>query len=483
MAILGAGVGGSHSAYRLAATYKSNLCIFESENHVGGRTYDIDYDGNVPAAYSETSVAPIGAVRFSDGQAIVKQLANELSIRYYAYAYQTALIKSRGKFYTSYRDMCAKSYTDLLCEEDSAGNNAYMQLWMRLLDAYHYNGSLLNQLADFNAFCRYVLGDEAASYLKDSFRFRGDFIDTDAYTYMEYMKQDWNLVDLIYYYPHEGMSQFAKRMIYQATVVNNARLYLNETVLQIGDNGNTTESYIFSVETQRYQIKAKQLIIAIPPSGWADITGTIGNEIKAHTNFKSILPIKIITIENYWPRRWWEESSLFGSHVDRAWTRQNCISFIEILSQHPSKREQNLTRTVYDDGLCTGTWSTLIGRSSDADLIQELLRGLRSLFIDVEIPAPTKTFTHIWPGAWHFQRSNTNVTNKELARWALNPLSRFEKNHINLVGEAYNIDRSGWIDGAIKSSLMSLASQFRLNTTCFENDAAVEGSYCASDYI
>ena len=482
MAVLGAGVGGAHSAYRLASTYKNNLCIFERENHVGGRTHDIDYNGNVPAAYSETPIAAMGALRFYDGQVVIKKLADELNITYYPYAYQNNLIKSRGRLYTSYADMCSNSYVDLSCEDDADGFNAQDQMWVRLLDAFRANGSLLYQFADFHAFCRYTLGDEGTSYLKDSFRFRSDFFNVEPYTYMEYTKQDWNLAGTIYY-PYFGMSQFAKRMVYQATVTNNARLYLNESILRIDDNSNTTGGYLFSVESSSYTVKAKRLVIAIPPSGWTNIGGSIGNEIKMHPNFQSILPIKVITIENYWPRRWWEESSMFNVTIDRVWTRQNCISFVEIISRHPPKKELNLTRTVYDDGLCTETWSALTERSSTADLTQELLRGLRSLFPDVDVPSPTKTATQLWSGGWHFRKSNTNVTNPQLARWALQPLSRFEKSHISLVGEAYNIDRSGWIDGAVKSSLMSLTSQFQFNTSCVEEDAAVEGTYCASDYI
>ena len=82
-----------------------------------------------------------------------------------------------------------------------------------------------------------------------------------------------------------------------------------------------------------------------------NIQGDIVNQIKFNKHFRSILPVKVVVITNYWSRRWWEESSLFGANIDRAWTRQNCISFIEILSQQPTKRERNATRTVYDDGL------------------------------------------------------------------------------------------------------------------------------------
>ncbi|CAF1215752.1 unnamed protein product [Adineta steineri] len=480
--ILGAGVGGSHSAYRLGPIYNNNLCIFERENHVGGRTYDIDYNGTVSEAYSTTPIAPMGAMRFHEKQPVIKQLMDELNISYYRYVYQNFLIKARGRFYTSYNEMCSKSYVGLNCTDDSNGLNFQGQIWTKLLEEYKENYSNLYSFADMNAFCRSLFGDEATEYVRDSSRFRSSFQGVDIHSYMDAIEQEWHLGESIHY-PYEGMSQMAKRMIYKATTINNVRLFLNEKVIRIQETSDTKNDYIFSIETSNYKVFSKQLIAAIPPTGWIDIEGSIANEIKSNKYFQSILPIRTVIIDNHWPQRWWEQASMIKSNIDRASTRQNCISSIEILSQHPQKKEQNLTRTVYDDGLCIDTWLTLINRSSNTDLIQESLRGLRELFPNVEIPSPTKTFTKVWPGAWHLQKSNTNVTNKQLMKWALQPIPRFRKHQISLVGEAFNLDRSGWVDGAIKSSLMSLYSQFNFNKTCYENDGAVNGNYCSNDFI
>ncbi|CAF1612455.1 unnamed protein product, partial [Adineta ricciae] len=478
VAILGAGIAGSHIAYRLGPRFKNNLCIFERENYVGGRLYDLDNNENIPLAYSSNPIIPFGGMRFYANQPVVKQLIDELNISYYQYDYQTTLIKTRGKFYTSYNEMCSKSYTNLDCTDDSSGMNAQDQLWVKLLEEYGKNPASSYNYADVNAFCRYVLGDEATEYLRDSFRFRADFLNTDVYSYMEFLKQDFNLVAPIYY-PHQGLSQIVKRMLYNAINFNQVRLYVNEPVVEI--NENIDKSY--SVETMNYKITCKQLILAIPPLGWSNVQGTVANEIKSTKYFQSILPVRTIIIVNYWSNRWWENSILFGKYIDRAWTRQNCISFIEILSQHPAKRDMNVTKTVYDDGLCVGMWSDLIARNSQDDMVEELLRGLKGLFTDVEISRPIKTLTKIWPSAWHFQRSNSNVTNTELMNWALKPIGRFAKTQISLVGEAYNIDRSGWIDAAIKSSLASLYSQFNFNNVCYQNDAAINGNYCTENFV
>ena len=69
--ILGAGVSGSHTAYRLAPIHRDNLCIFEQKGHVGGRIYDLSYSGNVPPASSNTPVSPQGSVRFFADQSVI----------------------------------------------------------------------------------------------------------------------------------------------------------------------------------------------------------------------------------------------------------------------------------------------------------------------------------------------------------------------------------------------------------------------------
>ena len=476
--ILGAGIGGAHSAYRLSSIFNTKICIFDRNNYVGGRIYDLDCNGNVPEAYSNTSISAQGAQRFFPGQAVIKQLADELNISYSLYKYQTSLIKARGKFFTSINQMCSTSYTNLTCTNDANGLNANAQLWKKLLDEYLRNSSNLYNFADFSSFSRAMIGDEATNFLRDSDISRTAYGNINVYSLMESMYEELNLTGPLYY-PHQGMSQLAKRMMYIAVQFNHAQLFLNEEVLSI----NERNTDIFTIETTRYNISTKQLIAAIDPLGWQNIKGSIGRDIQSNIHFQSILPIKVVTIQCYWPRQWWEESSMFGRNIDRAWTTQNCISYLQIISQRPEQRHQNLTRTVYDDGLCVEMWSSLIARSSQDNLIEEILRGLQSIFIDVQIPRPTKVFTQIWPAAWYAQKSNSKLTNKQIMSWAVRPLKRLSKHQFSLVSDGFNIDRTGWTEGAVKSSLISLVSQFDLKFNCVENDASSGGKFCASEYI
>ena len=206
--------------------------------------------------------------------------------------------------------MCANSYTNLTCTDDADGLNAVDQLWTKLLNEYRHNKSNLYNYADFTAFCRDVLGDEATEYLRDSFRFRGDFEGTNAHAYMEFLEQDWNLAGPVFYL-RQGMPQFPKRMISRATTDHRARLYLKEKVFRIDDARASASDYAFLIETSRYRIHAKQVVAAMDPSGWKNIHGSIAHDIKFNRHFQAILPVKTVTIQCYWPRRWWEDSSSF----------------------------------------------------------------------------------------------------------------------------------------------------------------------------
>ncbi|CAF3089123.1 unnamed protein product [Rotaria sp. Silwood2] len=69
------------------------------------------------------------------------------------------------------------------------------------------------------------------------------------------------------------------------------------------------------------------------------------------------------------------------------------------------------------------------------------------------------------------------LVNKEISQWILNPLKRFNKLQFSLIGEAFYLDRSTWIDATFKSSFISSSLQFSLNISCFENDPTVNRKF------
>src|SRR5690349_14762683 len=89
--ILGGGPGGLHTAYRLGPQLGNRVCLFEKEDRLGGRIYDVSRVAGGP-------VYGTGALRIMESQDVVFKLADELGIQYEAAPFKDDLINARGFF-------------------------------------------------------------------------------------------------------------------------------------------------------------------------------------------------------------------------------------------------------------------------------------------------------------------------------------------------------------------------------------------------
>ena len=108
----------------------------------------------------------------------------------------------------------------------------------------------------------------------------------------------------------------------------------------------------------------------MPPIAFKYITGDIAEEIAAKEEFKAIIEVKVVTVTQWWPNKWWEnviDTGTMGptNNVWRAWTNEHCLNFIEIpLGSYGG--DQKVTRSVYDDDLnCANFWDEVTSRNCD----------------------------------------------------------------------------------------------------------------------
>ncbi len=93
VAVVGGGVGGLHTAFRLADTLGDEVCLFEKEAELGGRFRDISL-GDDP----QGPRVGAGARRIMEGQKVVFDLAAELGIEVQEVPGTVDLIHARGAF-------------------------------------------------------------------------------------------------------------------------------------------------------------------------------------------------------------------------------------------------------------------------------------------------------------------------------------------------------------------------------------------------
>lgn len=453
VAVIGGGVGGLHTAFRLAPELGEGVCLFEKEAELGGRIKDVSLGGDPDAP-----VVGVGARRVMEGQNVLLDLAAELEIELETPVVTADLINAREGFAFSKEDLVSRYELT----PDPSGDTE-----TALYDLLRFSPERENvdSYADFPSYVKAVAGEEGYAFLRDMSRFRADFeYALDARGYLDWLDEEWD-VCCTASYPVGGMSSFIRGME-AAARADGAQIFPLEPVSSIRREG---EGY--AITTSTLEVSADKVVIAVPPHALNYIEGDVVEEIRAQQIYQDIVGVKVVTITQWWSEPWYTGIINPGLEADnqvwRGWTDAHCLNFIEI-PQEPYAAAANVTRSVYNDNLdCSNYWEELAG-SGEAAVAAEVAVGLDMIFngngatspATVTIPEPLSTQVQIWPAAWHWLGAGTAESNASLVEWALEPLPGEE---IGLVGEAYNVQRSGWSDAAYKSSIHLLNSRYGMS--------------------
>ncbi|MEI6806121.1 MAG: FAD-dependent oxidoreductase [Myxococcaceae bacterium] len=452
--VIGGGPGGLHTAYQLSKLAKSdpnsNICLIEKENHLGGRLYDVALDPAHP-----DWLYGLGAIRVMESQGYVRALAKEIGVELEFAPYRDNLISTRGFFSFASDEINTLAYP-LVTKEfmNSTGHGTEDAFYQKL--RFGPERSHAQDYPDLRSYIRAVLGTQAYQFLPDVFRFRAEFeVPLDPRSYLDYLDEETETCCRPFY-PVGGMSAFIRQMAKLAKE-QGAQIYVSQGAKTISKQAG---AYPYQVTTPDYVFSAKRLVIATDARSFNYIGGDIASRIQAKPQFQDIFGIKIVTISQRWPSAWWHNSGYPGKDVHRAWTTEHCLNFIEI-PINPYAAQQNVTRSVYDDDVrCTRFWENTYQRLGLKAVEEEINRGLHYLFPLADIPKPLHTVVQIWPAGWYYLKAGTKFTNKQVAEWAKAPLVGED---ISLVGDSYYIQRSGWSDGAYKSSINTLNTNYGFN--------------------
>jgi hypothetical protein len=454
VAIIGGGAGGLHTAYRLAPELGEGICLFEAEATLGGRIHDISLDENDP----NSPLVGTGARRVMEGQDVLLGLVDELGIELETPGPAIDLIYARDTFAFSKNDF-APLYDFTPDPTPGADQETFLYDQLRFGPARE----MVDTYPNFEAYVIDVVGQGGYDFLRDMSRFRADFeYDLDARGYLDYLDEEWD-VCCTPSYPVGGMSAFIRGMA-SATEASGGRIFTSEPVSSI----RRAEAGGYQLDTASHSITADKIVIAIPPLALDQLDGDIVDEIQAEPIYQDIVAVKVVTITQWWPESWWADivnpDMMMDNHVWRAWSTDNCLNFIEIPIE-PYAAAAQVTRSVYNDNLmCSEFWEMTAAEGTQA-VETEVAIGLMQLFNNngitspamIDLPVPLSTHVQVWPAAWHWLGAGTEVTNAELFEWAVEPLPGEE---VALVGEAYNVQRSGWSDAAYKSSINLLNTRY-----------------------
>jgi hypothetical protein len=459
VAIVGGGAGGIHTAFRLAPSLGSRVCLFEKEKELGGRIHDISFDDQ---AGPEAPRVGVGARRVMETQEVLFNLATELGLELEKPPLDADLIDARGVYSFSKDAIAEKAYptipTSTVADKDRE---------TILYDTLRASPERANapSYPDFATYSKHVIGEEQYQFLRDVSRFRADFeYPLDARGYLDYLDEEWDTCCQPSY-PKGGMSSFIRAMEAKASQ-GGVRIFKGTPVTSINK---TSDGY--SLATSTGTVHANKIVIAVPPVGLDKIGGDVAERIKAQSQYRQIIGVRVVTVTQFWDDAWYKAiknpAATANAEVWRAWTTEHCLNFIEIPVE-PYAAAQNVTRSVYvDSDKCVSYWEDL-AKQGTAAVEADLQKGLTALFnnggvsapASVTVPKPKKTFIQSWPAAWHWLRAGATITNAQLTDWAVEPL---QGEPVALVGEAYNVQRSGWSDAAYKSSIKLLNAKYGQN--------------------
>jgi hypothetical protein len=455
--IIGGGAGGLHTAFRLAPTLGDKVCLFEKEAELGGRIHDVQLDDNDPDP--EANRIGTGARRIMDGQNVLFSLADELGMTYETVVAPGDFLNTRGRYAFS-KEAMLPAYPTIT--PDVSGDTETALYDKLRFDAARAN---VDTYPDFRSYIRGVAGFEEFQFLHDVSRFRADFeAPLDARGYLDYLDEEWD-VCCDASYPIGGMSAFIRGMEREATA-DGAQIFTSEPVSEVSRDGTR-----YKIVTSGHVVTADKVVFAVPPVALQWITGDVADDIKEQPEFQAIIGIKVVTVTEWFPTAWWEqiENPVDSSKIWRAWSNEHCFNFLEI-PVDAYGIAQKAIRTVYDDDqACVEFWEDTYEAGGEAAVAAEVKRGMEHMFnnngvsapITITIPDPIKTHVQIWPAAWHWLRAGSQgMTNADLFDWAVAPLG---SEPVGMVGEAYNVQRSGWSDAAYKSSINLLNEKYGLS--------------------
>ncbi|OQV25469.1 hypothetical protein BV898_00410 [Hypsibius exemplaris] len=467
--IIGSGFAGSFAAYQLAPQVKDKLCLIEKSDRDGGRIYDV-------SEYPGGPVFGAGALRVTGKQTTMLALAKELGMTLQTVEDEQELLKVRGRHYyrggptllegEAARGMCRDVFPSANCSNDSSAptDERMFSILSRLREERPH---LIDAHPDFPTLLHSLFGDEGVAFFEaNSYHSLVSSISNQAA--LDFIESEEGTFGALSY-PLGGMSQYIIRMLERA-ITDGLRLFRSEPAVSIESRADGT----FVVETTTLSITADRVLCAVDPLGFAGISGNVAERVKASPEFQAILPKTSITVAAWWDARWWEQSVLHRNrNLTRITSHGNCFNGMEV-AVFPYGRDQNVTRVVYDDGACLDTWRLLINAGASSEkLTNEVLRSLQQVFHDVKVPRPRSLIGYVHENAWHFQHPKSKKSNKEILNWSMRPTSY---DHFSLIGEAYNLNLSGWADAALKSTMAVMMKYYNVTYPCLNEPSSP--AYC-----
>lgn len=449
IAIIGGGPGGVHTAWGLVKyghgnvlrpgsdpINKQKICVFEKEDKLGGRIYDVEIGKNgekiptgamrnppehysykllehfnldiLPGLGTTTLIGVNNPNNQAAGQLIFRNSIND----FHSYYNQDETL---GETELAERLVCGpavpKNYVGdqtILVEDEPVEIGLYAP------DLMATGGILGKSIREYAQMVN-VLGLDGYKLLRDTSTFRADFKppfdgqELDAVSYLQYLQNDWSVSS--YEYPKLGFGKLINLMANEAKANGTgAKFYMNEGITKLQKQSMNNRPYKLITSKGRV-VNAKKVIIATDTSSLKKIEGAITQQIKGNQKFIDADSGHAITVQitTRWNKQWWnhvdangvqyashpqapidtngvlpteddDETPIQRAGMDKTFNGGYCLTRVEMSTTDYWKDAQVIRSAYIDDPECAKKWMQLYKDGGIKAVNKKLLEGYKILF-------------------------------------------------------------------------------------------------------
>ena len=416
--ICGAGIAGLYSAVMLHEKYNvpaDKILVLEKSYRVGGKVHTLEKDIDLPDGKKEHIIYECGAGRFKKEHTLLMEL-----IQRYDLKDKMIKLPSQKNFKIVYNT-----------GPINVKSNIFISM-LNSLFSVSFDDFKLRSIT-FRSLMEEVVGFEKTRLFIENFGYNSEISNVNAYDGLRIFKTDFNQYSE-YYVLAGGLEQITKKMAEECKN-KGIQIILNTKITNFNFNNNQfiVNSLNFDQENKNYI--SDKLILAFDKRYLKslDALNPISNLIDS-VNICSLTRIYAVFPKNT------KTGKVWFSGIPKTTTN------LPIRQVIPINEEQGLIMISYSDDYFAKQWQQYF---LDGQLEKMILRYVRRMFPDKDIPKPLFLQKLFWVNGTHLWKVNTN--SQEVYNRIMKPFDY----PLFICGEAYSMNQ-GWIEGALDTAKQAI---------------------------
>jgi monoamine oxidase len=517
VAVIGAGVSGAYTAWRLQEHYRSRgrpnaVALFEYSDRVGGRLYSRTLPG-MPHVWAE-----LGGMRYIPGdQALVSGLIEELGLPSRPFPMgnpDPAIGSDRNFIYVRQRHLLAGDLTrsdkvpyHVRWAERNMGPSdlqTYVMNWLAP-DAAKLSWE---QMVEFQAFGKElyrwgywnllyrVLSSEACAFMKDTGGYDTALANSNsAYTLRNIHGPTQEYRTLVNGYdklPIELVARYRRgrgRFVPNHRLVSFGRASERQPYELVFTRTRTRHGETSDAAGAEVRLRARSIILAMPRRSLERIAWEGFGKEPLREGIRSVLREPAFKLFHAYERPWWRQLGLVAGRSITDLPLRQCYYFLTEGEQEGAdpNNQSSLLMGTYNDAGSVGFWKGFekeaaaepyrgyrtgwhdpeVEATADprrlvsTDLVRMAQQQLEELHGQQDLPEPYAARFHDWShepygAGWHVWKAGFRFP--EVMKMMRRP---YRDEAVHICGEAYSVTQ-GWVEGALQTAERMLEEHFGL---------------------